>query len=190
MGARALVAYERADGRYSLHYSHWGGADLRLRDELTPAEPFGGRGGAPARKALASLQAGGDAGDLPPIDPADTLVNPAPLVTGLDRDGVAARVDFHAHEALYVVALPFDVRAYLPVRTDLSIESDRDDGDPTAGALVAVADAAEVERLREWADGARTVLADMLDRGVFDPPTARGYLAARVRERAGTNGTL
>jgi hypothetical protein len=29
MGHRALVAYERTDGQYTLHYSHWGAANLR-----------------------------------------------------------------------------------------------------------------------------------------------------------------
>ncbi|MFC6771328.1 DUF6735 family protein [Halorubrum pallidum] len=28
MGHRALVAYERTDGQYTLHYSHWGAAAL------------------------------------------------------------------------------------------------------------------------------------------------------------------
>lgn len=184
MGARALVAYERADGRYSLHYSHWGAAALRLRGALTPDAPFGG--GVPGeRRALAAIQAGGDAADLPPLDPADTLVNPAPLVTGLTREAVAERVDFHAHEALYVVSLALDVAAYVPLRADLSLESPRDEGDPTAGVLAHADDERGAERLREWADGARTVLADTLDRGGFDPPASREYLAGKLRERAG-----
>jgi len=30
MGHRALVAYERTDEQYTLHYSHWGAANLKL----------------------------------------------------------------------------------------------------------------------------------------------------------------
>jgi hypothetical protein len=42
MGHRALVAYERTDGTYNLHYSHWGGCDLRLKHTITqyPATPM------------------------------------------------------------------------------------------------------------------------------------------------------
>lgn len=35
MGHRALVAYARGDGRYDLHYSQWGGADLTLAGRLS-----------------------------------------------------------------------------------------------------------------------------------------------------------
>lgn len=35
MGHRALVAYARGDGRYDIHYAHWGAADLSLADRLT-----------------------------------------------------------------------------------------------------------------------------------------------------------
>ena len=41
MSDRALVAYERPDGRYVLHYAHWGASD-GLAERLTPATPFGG----------------------------------------------------------------------------------------------------------------------------------------------------
>jgi hypothetical protein len=195
MGARALVAYERADGRYSLHYSHWGAAEMRLVRELTPETPFGGRADrdtAGARKALAALRAGGDAGDLPPLNPAETLVNPAPLATGLDRAGVVARVDFHATEALYLVSLTMEVTTYLPLRTDCAVESRRDDGDPSAGVTVALdpPPARDAERLHEWADGARAVLADAVDRGAYDPPAARSYLAGKLRERTGDRELL
>jgi hypothetical protein len=31
MGHRALVAYERTDGQHTLHYSHWGAANLQTQ---------------------------------------------------------------------------------------------------------------------------------------------------------------
>ncbi|WP_343232940.1 DUF6735 family protein [Natrinema salinisoli] len=31
----ALVAYERTDGQYTLYYSHWGAADLKLKYRIT-----------------------------------------------------------------------------------------------------------------------------------------------------------
>ena len=42
MGHRALVAYERTDGQYTLHYSHWGAASLKLKHCITAETPFGG----------------------------------------------------------------------------------------------------------------------------------------------------
>lgn len=89
MAARALVAYERdsADGpRYDLHYAHWGGADLRLREALAPGTPFGG-----------------------------SEVDPDPLAIGLPLGEATARIDPGVHEAFYVVPAGFDVTAYLVV---------------------------------------------------------------------------
>ncbi len=40
MEHRTLVAYERTDGQYTLHYSHWGTANLKHR--ITTEMPFGG----------------------------------------------------------------------------------------------------------------------------------------------------
>jgi len=42
MGHRALVAYERTDGQYTLHYSHWGAANLKLKHCISAESPFGG----------------------------------------------------------------------------------------------------------------------------------------------------
>ena len=42
MGHRAVVAYERTDGQYTLHYSHWGAANLKLKHQISAESPFGG----------------------------------------------------------------------------------------------------------------------------------------------------
>ena len=42
MGHRALVAYERTDGQYTLHYSHWGASNLKLKHLISAETPFGG----------------------------------------------------------------------------------------------------------------------------------------------------
>ena len=42
MGHRALVAYERTDGQYTLHYSHWGASNLKLKHRISAESPFGG----------------------------------------------------------------------------------------------------------------------------------------------------
>jgi hypothetical protein len=38
----ALVAYERTDGQYTLHYSHWDAANLKLKHRISAESPFGG----------------------------------------------------------------------------------------------------------------------------------------------------
>jgi len=42
MEHRALVAYERTDGQYTLHYSHWGAANLKLKHRISAGSPFRG----------------------------------------------------------------------------------------------------------------------------------------------------
>lgn len=42
MGHRALIAYERPDSTYNVHYSHWGAIHLRLKRAITEETPFGG----------------------------------------------------------------------------------------------------------------------------------------------------
>lgn len=41
MGHRAFVAYERPDETYNLHYTHWGGCNLKLKYAITAESPFG-----------------------------------------------------------------------------------------------------------------------------------------------------
>ena len=41
MGHRAIVAYERTDGTYSLHYSNRGAFEYRLRETIGATNPFG-----------------------------------------------------------------------------------------------------------------------------------------------------
>lgn len=188
MSATALVAYERSDGLDSLHYSHWGAAGMRLARAVTPKTPFGGspdRDTASARKALAAVQAGRDAGDLPPVDPATTLVNPAPAVTGVARETLADRVDYGEVEAVYTVSLSFDVRAYLPVAVGPGDE-------PSSGVLVALRDppARDAERLREWVAGARAALAALVADGVVGEAAASSNMRELLAERAGDRPVL
>ncbi len=42
MGHRTLVAYKRTDGQYTLHYTHWGAANLKLKHRISAESPFGG----------------------------------------------------------------------------------------------------------------------------------------------------
>ncbi|AFZ73285.1 DUF6735 family protein [Natronobacterium gregoryi] len=75
MGHRALVAYRRPDHLYDLRYSHWGGDDLALVDEIDADTP---------------LADGSVDGDL--------------LVDSIARDRLLADyLDPRTYEALYLV---------------------------------------------------------------------------------------
>ena len=92
MGHRALVAYERTDSQYTLHYSHWGTADLKLKYCITAETPFGGEDtdSTWAKQLLAELadglEAGAVDGYLAGEDQPSTVVEPKPCATGLILD--------------------------------------------------------------------------------------------------------
>lgn len=86
MGHRALVARERADGRFDGYRSQWAGADLSL------ARTLAWKGWPPPGPAL------------------------VPAATAADwQDLLAAHLDPLVHEALFVVPHDGPVRAYRPV---------------------------------------------------------------------------
>lgn len=86
MGHRALLARERAGGRYDLYYSHWGGADLSLAREVET-----------------------DPRTHPQVDP-------DPIATAATWDDVlSVHLDPVVHEALFVLGDDGGVAAYRPI---------------------------------------------------------------------------
>ena len=196
MGHRALVAYERTDGTYTLHYSHWGAANLKLKHRITAATPFGGDDADStwAKQLLAELVDGleADAVDsyLAGEDRPSTVVEPKPRATGLTFDEIVAdHLDYLHHEAFFVVSSTFEVTAYRTLWFGLQYDSETvEQGDTVGnGALATV----------RWYDGEpignghlqgqfaalKDVVGDMLDKGVFTPSTARQYLKQKLAER-------
>ena len=105
MGHRALVAYERTDGQYTLHYSHWGAANLKLKHRISAESPFGGddTDSKWAKQLLAELADGLEAdavdGYLAGEDRPSTVVEPKPRATGLTLDEIVAdHLDYLHHE--------------------------------------------------------------------------------------------
>lgn len=91
MGHRAVVAYERPGGGYTVRYSQWGARGYRLVESVTASTPLAGGGGKPS-------------------------VRPEPLGTAPDLPTMMRSfVDPLLHEAVYVVSGEFDVRAYEPL---------------------------------------------------------------------------
>lgn len=136
MGHRALVAYERPTGGYTVRYSQWGAFGYRLLEAITESTPLGGRRGAD---------------DSP-------RVRPGAVGVADDLAALAAEyVDPLAHEAAFVVDDAFRVRAFEP----LAFWSDA----PTTaygGALVSLRrerdPAADASELCAWRRGATSLL--------------------------------
>lgn len=168
MGHRALVAYADADGRYDLHYSHWGAADFALARTIGPETPFGGDP------------------DRPECDRAPA-VEPRPLATDVSLPtAVAEHLDFLYHEAFYVVAPEYSVTTYRTLWFGLEGDCDAVESSPTVGhgALVATnpreADC-DAERFR----ATKAVVGDVLDRGALTESAAVDCLATAVERRLG-----
>lgn len=133
MGHRALVAYERPTGGYTVRYSQWGAHGYRLLDAITASTPLGGRPG--DEDAVPRVRA----------EPVDVVADLAEFA--------ASAVDPLAHEAAFVVDDGFGVRAFEPlafwhdeptVAFGGALAALRRDRDPTADA----------RELRAWRRGA------------------------------------
>jgi len=192
MGHRALVAYERADGRYDLHYAHWGGTDLRLVRALTPRTPFGGPDADDEWVRWLRARLAGEDPDSPTGVPTEgdadaTVVNPRPRARGLTLEEILAEhLDFLSHEAFYVVHPDFAVDAFLPLWFGMDVD------DPTVGngALVGVRPPGtdgdpDAEYVRAWFQGAKRVVETLVDEGERSRTAATDLLETVLRTWAG-----
>lgn len=171
VGHRALVAYERDRDRYDLHYSHWGAAQWRLATAITPDQSFGQCDGTRDGQTVA--------------------VDPAPIATDCTFDAILRdHLDFQQYEGFYRVTSGFDVEPWLVCWFGLpSVDTNR----PKAGAIVAVdgsAVTADGEFIRGRFSGTKTTVCALLDRGLFDPETARAFLAETVQSWRGDGRTV
>lgn len=157
MAHRALVAYERAEGRYDVHTSRWGGLDCRLARTITPRDPY-----------------------------ADGNVDPVPRVVGRPFEDVLTMVDLARHEAVYRVSVEYAITTYLPLWFGLDhylgttqwSETDQE------GLLVAVEDAEEAADFRAWLRAAKAALAAAVSAGALEVSNTREVLTKAVRRRA------
>lgn len=196
MSDRALVAYERPDGRYNCHYAHHGAAD-GLADRLVPATPFGGADPR-AEWAAGLLRDLLTAADLAPDrvagrvpEDAATAVDPMPLAVAVPPEALPDHVAFGTHEALHVVDRAFAVTTYLAVPFDLAPVAGTVDGtsvDPARGGVL-VPVAGSLELLRERAAGAREALGAAVDGG-FEPAAAHTALRETAARWVGADRLL
>jgi hypothetical protein len=202
MGHRALIAYERPDSLYNIHYTHWGGLHLRLKHEITQETPFGGEQSDENSQRLfgALIEAYddetvsrvvGEAGVTP------TQIDHDPLALAISLESVLTEyLDYLHHEALYVVERDFEVTAYRTHWFGLQYDCQRISGEPTVGngAL----------RTVRWYNGEpvgdgyvqgefralKRVAGDLCDRELFSPEDAREYLASMLSRWADDRSEL
>ncbi|MFC4447481.1 DUF6735 family protein [Halorussus aquaticus] len=193
MGHRALVAYERPDELYNLHYSHNGGLHLRLKRELTSRTPFGGKETNSRQELLTELLESTDSTDsiveafLGADDRPQTAVDVKPKTTRLTKDEILTEyLNYADTEAFYVVSSEFDVTAYRVHWFGLYNVADTAEASPLYGygAL----------RTVRWYDGEsvgdgfvqgefktlKRITGDLLDRGVFTHEEAVEYLKQKL----------
>lgn len=187
MGHRALAAYEREDGRYDLHYSHWGAADFALAHDITAETPYGGESPNSSLETLRRRLAAGDEFDVlggrladdRPATPVDQ--EPTARALSLD-DALADHLDYRQYEAFYVVTTAHDVTAHRVLWVPFPAE----EGPLGYGALVAVrwrdGDPADPE-LGDWFRTAVDIVGDVVDRGVLTPTEATAYLDEKFTRR-------
>ncbi|WP_058992384.1 DUF6735 family protein [Haloarcula sp. CBA1127] len=203
MGHRALVAYERTDGQYTLHYSHWGAASLKLKQRISAESPFGGEDTDSrwAQQLLAELAdgLGADAVDgyLAGKDRSSTVVEPKPRATRLTLEEILAdHLDYLHHEAFFVVSSTFEVTAYRTLWFGLQYDSETIEQAETVGngALATVrwhnCEPVGDGHLQGQFMALKDVVGDMIDKDIFTPSTARQYLKQKLGERVGDQQEL
>lgn len=195
MGHRALVVYERPDETYNLHYTHWGGCNLRLKHEITPETPFGGdtKNDSQIQRVYESLQHADDSGrpnfdQQPTADPAVELEPRAVAITL--EEAITEHLDYQMHEAFYVVSLSFDVTAYRTFWLGFSSDAESVTRSPSVGhgvlCTVRWHDGKPVGDgyLRGWFDGTKRLLGERIDRGLATESQAVTRLADGVLAEA------
>ncbi|WP_435365610.1 DUF6735 family protein [Haloarchaeobius sp. DYHT-AS-18] len=179
VGHRALVAYQRADGRLSIHHSQWGALGWQLLTTCRPNSPFGGNNDWEAQCHEAIVD--GEEPDPPNVP--DTPVDPHPRTVVADLDDLTGQFDFLEYEACYVVSRSVDVRGFQPLWFARALP----DADPVGdGALVSlrrdrdpVEDAA---RLTAWFRGVADTMVAMQEQGALTDDAVHTHLRERCRE--------
>lgn len=202
MGHRALVAYQREDELYTLHYSHWGAQHLRLKHEIAKETPFGGevRHNLWASMAIDALQAGNREHLEHLLDQAErpeTSVRVEPMATGLTVDEIVSeRLDYLRYEAFCVVSTEFEVTAYRTLWFGLDDYCEAAVCSETVGngALQTVCwyegEPVGDGYVRGAFDAMKDVIGDMVDRDVFTLEEAIEYLKEKLTERADERADL
>ena len=191
MGTRALVAYERPDASYTLHYSHNGACNYRLKHRLTAETPFGGDKPTPShREHLEELLVRTDTPENSrSVDRLSlTPVNPEPIAVAVSLNEIqSAYLDFLHHEAFYVVSQDFKVTAYRTLWLGLEYDYEAVDASATTGNGVlqsvtwADGEPAHDEYVHGQFQALKDIVGDRVDDDEFTPGEARAYIIEKLR---------
>ncbi len=191
MGYRALIAYERPDALYTLHYSHNGALDYQLKHQLTPETPFGGDHPTQwTHDHFEALQSSTETtADAYAVDrQSQTPVNPDPIAVGVSLDEVYSEyLDFLHHEAFYGVSQDFEVTAYRTRWLGLEYDCEAVESSETTGngVLQSVSWQDGEPRHEEYSHGQfqalKDVVGDRVDDGEFALREARSYIVEKLR---------
>jgi len=154
---RALVAYERAAGRYDVHTARWGRLDGRLWGAITPEDPYG-----------------------------DGAVDPQARVRDRPFESVLTMVDPARHEAVYRVRADGAVEGFMVTWVGFDHYLGRPPSVEARerGLLVAVDGPCEAADLRAWLRAAKAALAEGVAAGHLHRAAATTTLEAALRTRA------
>jgi len=192
MAHRALVAYERPDGRYNLHYSHEGAYNLQLATGITPETPFGGSVPSIDQRSrlelMLEVQPGGAGISVDSGRCRSAPLELEPREIALTLEAICTdHLDYLTYEAFYVVDRDFDVSAYRTFSFVLDHISHRTTEGDTVGTGVLVPvqwnDNEPVEDgvLRGRLRALKSITRDMLDKDVFDEDEAQTYMIEKLR---------
>ncbi len=175
------------DGTYNLHYTHWGGCNLRLKHRVTEATPFSGDTPSQwAREVHRALTTGSNPASVRDSYHIDgscpTDVEPIPRETGVTlAKALSGQLDNLHHETFYVVDRAFDVTAYRTLWFGLQYDSETVERQPTVGfgavRTVRWYDGAPVGdgRARGEFAGTNRDVSELPDGGVFDVEDATEF---------------
>lgn len=211
MGHRALVAYERDNGKYNVHYTHWGAHDLELQLRISETTPFGGDNDM-APPFLGKLLTAIDEGTADEVSvggkvaeaPEDTPVEREPEATNVELSHVTNEMlDFLHHEAFYVVDTDFDCVGYQTWRLIAPEDGEPFEKDVGNGVLYRPSwypkpderpDDAKPRRNRQHKfRGMREAAESMIEADVLDHEAANDWLvrqAATLAEGGASGGQI
>ena len=195
MAHRALVAYERPDDTFSVHYSHSGADRYHLATAITAQTPFGGEEPVDQLRELAAVVRDPNTTGRTLPEPNDDQtewsefappVDLCPQATAISWDTLLNRTDYLAFEAVYVVTVDWRVNTYQTFWFGLGALTDLG-SPPTAGhGLLLALDADDAGRptpdrwLDGFAAGAKGVLGSLLDRELLSPAAATTLYISRL----------
>jgi len=199
MGHRAIVAYERTDGTYSLHYSHRGAFEYQLRETIGATNPFGECSNEIWATETIDLIRAGETIEQNPIKEKSgyTSVDPMPRGSADSLEEIAnSYVNYLHYEAVYLVSMNWDVDVWVPLWAGLTYDCSRITNANVVGnrVLVRHVDQNPVcvdhrDLTTKWAV-VKEVLGDGLDDNWISSDEASTYLRSKLEKWTRPNTDL